>query len=29
MTFDATGVGVMAKPFVYDSGNVDQYAKIF
>lgn len=29
MTFDATGVGVMAKPFVYDRGNVDQYAKIF
>ncbi len=29
MTFDAAGVGVMAKPFIYDSGNVDQYAKIF
>jgi rhamnose transport system substrate-binding protein len=29
VTFDADGVGAMAKPFVYDQSNVDQFAAIF
>jgi rhamnose transport system substrate-binding protein len=27
--FDANGVGAMGKPFVYDAGSVEQFAKIF
>jgi rhamnose transport system substrate-binding protein len=29
VTFDANGVGAMAKPFIYDQGNVEQFAAIF
>lgn len=29
VTFDAKGVGAMAKPFIYDQSNVEQYAAIF
>ena len=29
VTFDADGVGAMAKPFIYDQGNVEQFAAIF
>ena len=29
VTFDASGVGAMAAPFIYDSSNVQQFAKIF
>ena len=29
VTFDADGVGAMAKPFIYDPSNVAQFAKIF
>ena len=29
VTFDADGVGAMARPFIYDSANVEQFAAIF
>lgn len=29
VTFDADGVGAMAKPFIYDQGNIEQFAGIF
>jgi rhamnose transport system substrate-binding protein len=29
ISFAADGVGAMAKPFIYDSSNVEQFAKIF
>lgn len=29
VTFDAQGVGAMAKPFIYDKSNVQKFAKIF
>ena len=29
VTFDADGVGAMAKPFIYDQSNVEQFAAIF
>jgi hypothetical protein len=29
VTFDAQGVGAMGKPFIYDAGNVAEFAKIF
>ena len=29
VTFDADGVGAMAKPFIYDRSNVEQFAAIF
>jgi rhamnose transport system substrate-binding protein len=29
VTFDATGVGPMGKPFVYDNLNVQQFARVF
>jgi len=29
VSFDADGVGAMAKPFIYDQGNVEQFAAIF
>ena len=29
VTFDADGIGAMAKPFIYDQSNVDQFAAIF
>jgi rhamnose transport system substrate-binding protein len=29
VTFDAAGVGAMGKPFVYDAGTVEQFAKVF
>jgi rhamnose transport system substrate-binding protein len=29
VTFDAEGVGAMAKPFIYDQSNVEQFAAIF
>jgi len=29
VTFGADGVGAMSKPFIYDIGNVGQYAKMF
>ncbi|MET0535558.1 MAG: rhamnose ABC transporter substrate-binding protein [Steroidobacter sp.] len=29
VTFDADGIGAMAKPFIYDQSNVEQYAAIF
>ena len=29
VTFDADGVGAMAKPFIYDQSNVEQFATIF
>jgi rhamnose transport system substrate-binding protein len=29
VTFDADGVGAMAKPFIYDHSNVEQFASIF
>ncbi len=29
VSFDADGVGAMGKPFIYDGGNVDQFARIF
>ncbi|HEY0943495.1 MAG TPA: rhamnose ABC transporter substrate-binding protein [Steroidobacter sp.] len=29
VTFDADGVGAMAKPFIYDESNVEQFASIF
>ncbi len=29
VTFNADGVGAMAKPFIYDQGNVEQFAAIF
>jgi rhamnose transport system substrate-binding protein len=29
ITFGADGVGAMAKPFVYDRGNVNEFAKVF
>jgi rhamnose transport system substrate-binding protein len=28
-TFDASGVGAMGKPFVYDAGNVGEFEKVF
>jgi rhamnose transport system substrate-binding protein len=29
VTFDASGVGAMAKPFIYDQSNVEQFAAMF
>jgi rhamnose transport system substrate-binding protein len=29
ITFDAEGVGAMAKPFIYDRSNVNEFAKVF
>lgn len=29
VTFDADGIGAMARPFIYDQGNVEQFAAIF
>jgi rhamnose transport system substrate-binding protein len=29
VTFDADGIGAMAKPFIYDQSNVEQFATIF
>jgi rhamnose transport system substrate-binding protein len=29
VTFDANGIGAMAKPFIYDQSNVEQFAAIF
>ncbi len=29
VTFDADGIGAMAKPFIYDQSNVEQFAAIF
>ena len=29
IAFGADGVGAMAKPFIYDRGNIDQFARVF
>jgi rhamnose transport system substrate-binding protein len=29
VTFDANGIGAMAKPFIYDQSNIEQFAAIF
>jgi hypothetical protein len=29
ITFGTDGVGAMAKPFVYDSSNIDEFAQVF
>jgi rhamnose transport system substrate-binding protein len=29
VTFDGSGIGAMAKPFIYDQSNIEQFAAIF